>query len=251
MSGWARRWREVLADGGARTERRAQQGESLLRSGRVGDVRLAPGRLSGSVQGTRATPYVVVFDLPMLDDATWQRIAEAVAGQVRHSARLLAGQAPEGLESELAAAGVRLFPRAEDVEISCGCAEGVCVHAWAVWEAVAEQIEQDPFVLLLLRGRGRQRLLEEVARQRGQEERRGPERSSPDELDPAGWWDARGVLRDLPARPAPPPTPAPALRALGDPEGWAGGVSAYDLFRPLVQRGARWAAALLDAPDAP
>jgi hypothetical protein len=36
----------------------------------------------------------------------------------------------------------------------------------------------------------------------------------------------------------PPATPAAPLRVLGDPPGWAGGVTAWDLFRQLVERAA-------------
>jgi len=53
------------------------------------------------------------------------------------------------------------------------------------------------------------------------------------------------------AVPQPPRTVAGPLRLLGDPPGWAGGVSAGDLFAPLVQRGAMWAAALLEDPENP
>jgi hypothetical protein len=63
------------------------------------------------------------------------------------------------------------------------------------------------------------------------------------------WITAAGDVDDfVPAPPAPPRTSAGPLRLLGDPPGWAGGVTAGDLFAPLVERGAQWATALLDDP---
>lgn len=249
MSEWVERWRALLLDAPGELPRRARRGEGLVRSGRVSDVRVAAGRLSGSVQGSRATPYVVAIELPTLSDADWARVAGAVAGQVRHSARLLAGQVPDGLAAELEATGVRLLPRLDELTVDCACGQGLCAHAAALWHAVGDQLDEEPFTLLVARGRGRQRLLDDVAGRRGT----APAVTGgsgagvdPDELDTAGWWDARASLDGVPvSAPARSRVAAPALRALGDPPGWAGGVSAYDLFRPLVERGASWADTLL------
>lgn len=247
---WSRRWTTALTDAPGDIARRSRQGQALARSGRVNDVRASAGRLSGSVQGTRATPYVVEIGLPVLDERAWARVAEVIASQVRHSARLLAGQAPDGLAAELEAAGVRLFPSLDELDVDCACGQGLCAHAAAVWHAAGEQLAEDPFLLLVLRGRGRQRVLDDVAGRRGSVATPPGDGLDPATLPVAGWWDARGPLEAGGVEgSAPPRVPAPALRALGDPAGWAGGVSAYDLFRPLVERGAAWAAARLTEAD--
>ncbi len=113
-SRWARAWVDLLDDGSAPVTRRFAQGRNLLRSGRVSDVRLAPGSVSGRVQGKRATPLAVEIAVGVLTDAQWGRVVDALAGQVRHRARLLAGQVPDGLAAELEAAGVSLLPVRED-----------------------------------------------------------------------------------------------------------------------------------------
>ena len=250
MSEWAERWRDLLIDAPGDVPLRGRQGENLLRSGRVTDLRIAAGRMSGSVQGSRATPFVVEILLPTLPEQDWARVADAVASQVRHSARLLAGQAPETLPDELEAAGVRLFPRLDELDVHCACGQGMCMHGAGVWQAVADQLAEDPFTLFAVRGRGRQRVLDDVAARRGTAGETAAAGIPLEQLEPAGWWEARGSL-DAVAAPAPlqPRVPAPALRALGDPPGWAGGVNAYDLFRPLVERGAAWASALLTEAD--
>jgi uncharacterized Zn finger protein len=242
---WSERWGDLLDDAPGDIPRRSRRGQSLLRAARVTDVRVTPGRLSGSVQGSRSTPYVVDIALPQLPDAAWQRIAEAIAGQVRHSARLLAGQAPDGLAVELQAAGVRLFPELYELEVSCACGEGLCRHAAGVWHAAGEAMAGDPFVLLTLRGRGRQLLLEEVSALRGGGRDAPDWGIDPAQADTRGWWESRAPLADI-GLPAARST-VPALRALGDPPGWAGGVSAEALFGPLVRRGAEWARELLRA----
>lgn len=250
MSEWAARWRALLSDASGDVALRGRQGENLVRSGRVTDLRIGAGKLSGSVQGSRATPYVVEIELPTLPEGDWPRVADAVASQVRHSARLLAGQAPETLPDELEAAGVRLFPRLDELDVHCACGQGMCMHAAGVWHAAGDQLAEDPFTLFAVRGRGRQRVLDDVAARRGAVAEPGSAGLALEELQPAGWWDARASL-DAVETPGPrrPRVAAPALRTLGDPPGWAGGVSAYDLFRPLVERGADWASALLTEAD--
>ena len=244
MSSWAEQWRAVIDD--PQLARRAARGGAFHRSGRVSGVRATAGLLSGRVQGTRATPYLVEIAVGALDDQRWTRVVEVLASQVRHSARLLAGLVPEGLDADLEAAGMKLFPTLDELDVSCACgdAAAVCPHAAAVWEAAAEQLEADPFLLLRLRGRGRDRLLADLAGAR-QRAARGHEATAGvplAQLDVRGWTRERAPLDDLhlPAL-SPPQTPAAPLKLLGDPPQWAGGVRAWDLFRPLVERAAAYA----------
>lgn len=247
---WADAWRAVLDDAGG-PQRRAR-GVGIHRAGRTGDVRVAAGRLTGRVQGSRATPFLVEVAVGALGDEEWSVVADLIAGQARHSARLLAGEEPRGLEAEAAAAGAALLPTAGDVDVSCGCGdrEPVCLHAAALWEAFAEHLEASPFPLLRLRGRGRARLLREVAGRRG---RRGADevRGIPlDALDAAHWTRARARVEALPLPSAKEPRrPAPSLAALPEPPGWEGSVGAWQLLGPLVAAAGSRARALLAADD--
>jgi uncharacterized Zn finger protein len=243
MSSWTRQWRAVIGD--PQLARQVARGRKLHRSGRVSGVRATTGLLSGRVQGSRVTPFLVEVTVDLLDEAQWARVVDLLASQVRHSARLLAGLLPEGLDTELKAAGIRLFPVISELDVTCACGDRavVCPHAAGVWEAATELLKHDPFLLLRLRGRGRDRLLADLAgaRQRAVHPERGTGIPVA-ELHPQGWTRARAPLEDLhlPVL-APPATPAAPLKLLGDPPHWAGGVSAWDLFRPLVERAARYA----------
>ena len=253
-SRWAQRWAEIIDDGTAQVVRRLMQGRNLLRSGRVTGLQIGRGSVSASVQGFSATPLAVEVTLPVLNDAQWATIVEALSAQVRHRARLLAGQVPDGIDSQLDAAGLSLFVDRSELEMTCRCGDDVvpCMHAAGVWLAAAEEIDRDPFALLRVRGRGRERLLAESAAVRSRGVASAPAGIALADLPPDAWVHARRDVDDLvPPPPSPPRTAAGPLRLLGDPPGWAGGVSAGDLFAPLVERGARWAAALLDDPETP
>jgi len=249
---WSQRWRGVFDEAAPQVGRRLAQGRAYQRSGRVTELRVRPGVLSGRVQGSRATPYLVEVGAPPLSPSQWDAVIAAIAAQVRHSARLLASQPPEGLEAELEPIGIRLFPEAADLSVACPCDDGVvpCAHAAALWEAVARDLDDDPFLLLRFRGRGRQRLLADVAAAR----RRSGARPSPDSvpltaLDPHGWSRARAPLDGVELPPAGGTAAASPLRLLGDPPGWRGGVGADALFGPLIERGAAAARRLLRGGD--
>lgn len=252
---WAQGWAELIDDGTPALVRRLVQGRNLVTSGRVTGLQIGRGTVTGSVQGHSATPLAVEIAVPVLDDEQWQRVAGALASQVRHRARLLAGQVPDGLDSQLESQGLSLLPAPGEPETTCRCSDQArfCAHAAGVWLAMAVTIEEDPFALLRVRGRGRERLLAEIVAARGGAPPGAGGGGIPvSELAGRDWVHTPVDPEDLvlPAADA-PRTAAGPLRLLGDPPGWAGGVSAGDVFAPLVQRGADWASALLADPDAP
>ncbi|HUH08058.1 MAG TPA: hypothetical protein VML96_09655 [Egibacteraceae bacterium] len=218
-------------------------------------MRVGVGELSGRVQGSKATPRLVELSVPVIPAGEWAQIVEIVADQARYSARLVAELAPEGLDAELATRGIELFPQARDVEVTCACSDPStwCVHALAVWEAAAAQIDDDPFFLLRVRGRGRERLLAELAasRSRSSRDKGDPLAVAIADLDAERWGRGQqaldALLLDRPADAG----PAPVLAALGDPPGWEGGVSAVDLFGPMIRRAAEWAAEIDRQPGEP
>lgn len=248
-SRWAQRWMAVFDDANPQIARRLSQGHNLVRSGRVSGVQVGRGSLTGRVQGFSATPLAVEVTLPTLTDAQWERVVEALASQVRHRARLLAAQVPDSLDVQLESHGLSLLPQAHEIDVTCRCSDTLvpCLHAAAVWEAVAGQIDADPFVLLRIRGRGRERLLAESAAVRATATSQ-VEPGRPSHALEARWWvhEPQPVDDLLGEPPEVPRTPAGPLRLLGDPPGWSGGVSAGDLFAPLIQRGAAWARRLLE-----
>lgn len=241
---WTEAWWALVDDGDPRTAQRLHLGQQFLRAGRVVDLRVGPGRASARVVDDHTTPTPVELALREFAEQDWQTVLAVLAGQVRHSARLLAGHAPDGLDAALAGSGVTVVPTRAELEVRCDCGDQVwpCRHAAALWCALADTLDADPFMLFQLRGRGRARLLDELAAvRRARSGAEQPAGVDPSTLGDRWWTTAGGALSRLGvAEPEPPRSPAGALALLGDPPGWAGRMSAWQLLHPHIRAAADW-----------
>lgn len=243
MGEWAQAWGGLLERPSAdarRADRRGEQGAALHRAGRVGPLRVQSGFAVAQVQGSRATPYAVELEVPLLDDDEWEIVSEVLASEHRYGAALLAGHPPEGLIDLLATRGLALLPDADEVDVLCPCSSpSPCAHIIATWEAVGAAFEDDPFQLFQLRGRGRERLLAEVTAARRRSLPADDHEIAVGELDATRWSDAPRSLAEL-ARTWPGDRrvdAAPVLVLLGDPPGWPDGADPpTEVFGPLVRR---------------
>jgi hypothetical protein len=224
---WGQRWQQLLEHAGPSHARRVQRGQALARRGSVEDLRIEVGRITGTVREDRTAPYRVELRWTPPDDAAWDAAIAALSAELRFTAALLDGALPEDIEEVLAAAGVRVIPAQEDLDLRCTCTERVrlCRHVAAVHSAAGTMIDRDPFLLLTLRGRDRDALLRALRSERG-----GALAAAPGAgLDLSrGLYDAHGDLDAVPLHPAPVEDPAALFHRLGEPPG-------VDDVRPLVR----------------
>ncbi|MCC3771988.1 SWF or SNF family helicase, partial [Streptomyces sp. UNOC14_S4] len=204
-SWWGEAWLKALEDT-ALDGRQLKAGRRHARAGAVGAVSVRAGRLTALVRDHDGTPHrsdVTVQELPA--DA-WERLLDLVADRAGYIAALLDRDIPPHLAEDALAAGVELLPGIGDLEPECGCgAWDHCAHTAALCYQVARLLDQDPFVLLLLRGRGERELLEELQSRsaaHAAERAAGPGTDAPYGV-PARETFAAGFL--VPPLPAPPP----------------------------------------------
>ncbi|HYO19392.1 MAG TPA: SWIM zinc finger family protein [Dermatophilaceae bacterium] len=177
---WSRRFLEVLESFALGS--RLTRGKNYARRGQVLFLDVAPGVVTASVQGSRKTPYKVSITLPAFSELVWAKVEVTLAEQAIHSARLLAGEMPPDLEEVFRSAGAPLFPeRAKDLTLYCSCPdwEVPCKHLAATFYLLAERFDDDPFAILLWRGRSRTALLGRLRELRGSETSHGA-------VEPAG-----------------------------------------------------------------
>ncbi|OPC82217.1 hypothetical protein B4N89_15890 [Embleya scabrispora] len=164
-SWWGREWLRSLEESSLDSGR-LSRGRTYARGGAVGAVTVAAGSVAAMVRGSRPAPYRAKVRVEQLTDRQWDRLLDVIAERAANIAALLDGDMPAGLADDAAAAGVPLLPGARDLDPACSCPDWgyPCKHAAALCYQVARLLDRDPFVLLLLRGRGEHELMDELGR---------------------------------------------------------------------------------------
>ena len=138
---------------------------SLARAGRLGAIVVLEGMASAVVDPGSEGPLMAQVKVDRLDVEAWTTFAREAARESGHAAALEAGDLPVDLVEHADEAGVELIPGPGDIDTACDCDAWTqpCVHALALLYQLAWQVDRDPYVLMLLRGRTREDLLAEVA----------------------------------------------------------------------------------------
>lgn len=209
---WGRAWVAALEER-SRDSGRLARGRSYAAEGHVEAVTVTPGRLVAYVRGSRSRPYRTEIGLAVFDAEDWEVFLERTAADPAYLAALLEREVPQGLAEALLPGPGELVPR-------CSCPDSgppPCKHAAALCYRVAHLLDEDPFVLLLLRGRGEREVVEELTR------RNAAHAAREQTAEAAGLpgVPARTAVapRSLPPLPAPLPDPAVPAHPPSYPEG--------------------------------
>ncbi|UQA91676.1 SWIM zinc finger family protein [Streptomyces halobius] len=261
-SWWGQAWLKALEDT-ALDGAQLKLGRRHARAGAVGAVSVRPGRITAVLQDRDHTRHRSDVLLQQLGAADWDRFLDLVADRAGHIAALLDRDMPPVLVADAAESGIELLPGIGDLESECSCeAWDHCAHSAALCYQFARLLDQDPFVLLLLRGLGEQELLDEL--QARSASRAEPPVSAPptgeESAAHAGVpadeaYAARDILPPLPTPPPPVETPGePPVLSGGTPP--APGVEVAALEFLIADAAARAQRLLADAlstwhPDNP
>ncbi|MGW1867335.1 SWIM zinc finger family protein [Streptomyces mauvecolor] len=204
-SWWGLAWLKALEDT-ALDGQQLKQGRRLAREGAVGAVTVRPGRITAVVRDRDGSHHRGDVLLQELDEDDWDRFLTMAAERAGHIAALLDREMPPHLVEDATSAGVELLPAIGDLEPRCTCeAWDHCPHTAALCYQVARLLDQDPFVLLLMRGRAERPLLDAL-----QERSAAPvadEPAIPQGVPAEEAFAARDIVPPLPALPRLPPEP--------------------------------------------
>lgn len=210
-SSWAGRWYEYLQGQGFDLNR----GRTLSRRMQVKSIEMQFGRIQAEVVETQLGRCQVEIEVLPLRDDEWSAVLDALAGEAIYAAQLLAGGNEwetflSVVDTVFTDANVSLLSSSlevDEVETRCTLCEGQqtpCKHALVVLYRFGQMISEDPWQLLLLRGRDRQQVLTglRLRRSDGVEEESGGDDSSSDLMPESSIasFEAMSALEDSAAQ---------------------------------------------------
>lgn len=137
-----------------------KRGRAHARAGDVGAITVDEGTFVAAVFD-RDDAFTVTGSVPVLSADDQSVLVELIAAEAGRIGALMAGDLPHPLVESVEEAGVELLPYGGELGSACTC-EGwldPCPHALAVMTQLAWLIQRDPFVLIQLRGLGRDDVL--------------------------------------------------------------------------------------------
>ncbi len=151
---WSQAWWNALSKRAVHDANRLPRGRTYARKGAVEIVSVTIGVASASVIGSRPLPYCTKLFLKTYNQESLEVIIQIMGSRVDFLAALLAGEVPIELEQALVGEEVPLLPSSGELSFSCNCPDWAdpCKHAAALCYAFSQELESDPFQLLLLRG---------------------------------------------------------------------------------------------------
>lgn len=212
MSWWADSWRSSFEGHVFDDTTRQRPGRNLRRRVDI-SVELEPGAATARFsKGAETVAATLSFEA--VAHKGWLELCRLVAEQPPLAAAVLTGQLPAEVEAVAAHAGVALSPDPGTVSSVCSCDEWdePCTHVWALVEHLLETIAVDPFVVLVLLGRSREQLVDQVRLARS-----GGVTPQTVGAGPRGPDNGVSVSDAFDRRPGPLPSARPVPRAAGRP----------------------------------
>jgi len=240
-SWWAKRWIRVLEgfDLGARLRR----GRSYARRGQVLEVVIEKGVVPVECSGIETQTLCRHAPGQGPVGGGLKKLATVLAAEARFTAKLLAGEIPEDVETAFETAGLSLFPeRRQDLATECSCPDwsNPCKHIAAVYCLLGEEFDRDPFLILKLRGMTREDLVGLLGttgeRRPGPAdphlEAAAPAPPQPLQARPSAFWAGGALPADPFGEVQVPAAPAALLKRLGPFPFWRGNVPLAAALEP-------------------
>ena len=224
---WSAAWLAAMGEEGRGYAERLGRGPYYVSRGAVRGLEVTAGRASAAFQHGRQRTQRVVLEIAPLPDEQWDAMVRTLAAELRFTAAIADGQLPAAAVPLLDDAGVDLVPARDEVSETCNCTESggdPCRHIASVHHALAQELDEDPFLLLRLRGRDVRTLRAAMRAARTGEDlataARSPDAIGLDELEPGDLFVARGDVDRIMLQPRRVEDPAWLFEQLGEPPGF-------------------------------
>lgn len=145
------------------------EAQELIRKRKLLDFMVQAGQVSAKIEQEGSRPIKVLMRFNILTDEQWDTLIERLAANAYFLAKLLAGDLPTEVEEICSNLHIKIFPTsAKDIEIFVDEKQRKSLNpaAAALMLRLFTTIEEDPFALFILLGRGKEETLAELRRLR-------------------------------------------------------------------------------------
>ncbi len=264
---WGDRWFAMLQGFGLATA--AVRTKPTTRGSRITRLEVLVGEISGEVQSPTHGVCKVTIRLAPWHNETWTHVIETLGSQPFFVTQAMAGNLPLELEQTLQQLNAPLLPTsAREIIQTCSCdtsSRQPCPELLVIHRQFSEMLNEEPWLLLRLRGRDRQQILQSLQTHRNVNgnnsalangaatphqaqpretetyvHRPGSELVTSDAISLAdqtdSFWGSRRQLEGFHHHIAPPSIELVLLRRLGPPTSTADGGLAYETLSALYRQ---------------
>ena len=134
---------------------RLPRGKSYARNGKAHGIAIDGNTVTAKVDGSARRPYRVSVSVTSFTSQEKDIIVDAVINHPLFLSQLLARELPPRVHETLSRQRIHLFPRSwHDMDAQCNCPDYAmpCKHIAAVIYLIANEIDQNPFLVFQLHG---------------------------------------------------------------------------------------------------
>lgn len=150
---WGQQWLNALEK--IDYSNRLPRGRNYAAKGAVESIDIKNNEIRARVAGSRPTPYKVKMTVPLFSATQQSQLLNAIQKKKLLISRLLNRQLPASVLSIAKDFDIQIFPKSwQDIEMSCSCPDWAvpCKHIASVVYKMADQIDQNPFLVFELHG---------------------------------------------------------------------------------------------------
>jgi len=133
---------------------------------RIDNLSISTGQIFATVQGTAPTPYRVKINFDPILEEGWIKILKNLESNIINLIELLEGSLPEDIIAIFDENEYSLFPDAsQGFNATCSCPDPAvpCKHIAAVILYIARVLDYNPLLLLELRGKSKNEILNDLS----------------------------------------------------------------------------------------
>lgn len=132
---------------------RLPRGRSYASKGMVASVKINENMVQAKVKGSRPKPYDITLIVPPFFDEEKKVFIESIKNNPLVVSQLLNRQLPKELLEIAEKNNIKIFPQSwQDIKLNCSCPDWAvpCKHLAAVIYTIANEIDQNPFLVFNL-----------------------------------------------------------------------------------------------------